>query len=329
VVTTTVLRLARAPGERWAAARPYHRGVVFVLVAAVSFGTLGTLSGLAYRAGMTPATFAATRYLVGALVLGLVLSRAGGFRWREVGRRQWLALGAATAVNAVTSLTLFAAFGEMAVALVLAVYFIYPVLVALLSVVVGRERLTPARVIGLPVALAGLALVLGAQMRSDVALSVSGVVLASVAALTQAVFLVIARAGWPDIPSRQATTVTLTGAGLICVLVAVAAGDGAILTSWWLIPGALVAVLVAGIVSSAWAKVLLLRGLRRIGGTRSAVLMLLEPVAGALLAAVFLAQPITLATAAGAALVLGAALLVQRPAPAPGLALPEAIERLR
>jgi drug/metabolite transporter, DME family len=123
--------------------------------------------------------------------------------------------------------------------------------------------------------------------------------------------------------------VTLTGAGLICVLVAVAAGDGAILTSWWLIPGALVAVLVAGIVSSAWAKVLLLRGLRRIGGTRSAVLMLLEPVAGALLAAVFLAQPITLATAAGAALVLGAALLVQRPAPAPGLALPEAIERLR
>ena len=39
------------------------------------------------------------------------------------------------------------------------------------------------------------------------------------------------------------------------------------------------------------SKVWLLRGVRRVGGTRSSVLMLVEPVTGVVLAALLLGQP--------------------------------------
>jgi drug/metabolite transporter (DMT)-like permease len=74
-------------------------------------------------------------------------------------------------------------------------------------------------------------------------------------------------------------------------------------------------VLGAALLGTAAAKVWVLKGLRLLGGTRTAIIMLGEPLGGILLAAVVLNQPLTAAEAAGGALIIVAALLVQRPAP--------------
>lgn len=60
----------------------------------------------------------------------------------------------------------------------------------------------------------------------------------------------------------------------------------------------------------------MLRGVRRVGGTRSSVLMLAEPVTGALLAAILLGQPIGAPELVGGAGILLGAILAQRPAAA-------------
>ena len=69
------------------------------------------------------------------------------------GQRVRLAL--AVAVNGLMNLVLFFAFGAMAVALVMAVFYLNPVLAALLSAALGRERLTPVRILALAIACAG------------------------------------------------------------------------------------------------------------------------------------------------------------------------------
>ncbi len=70
----------------------------------------------------------------------------------------------------------------------------------------------------------------------------------------------------------------------------------------------------AGVVGAGLAKVWLLRGVRRVGGTRSSVLMLVEPITGVALAAVLLGQPFGAPELLGGAAILVGAMLAQRPA---------------
>ncbi len=332
---------AAAPGPRPAsgsagAARDvpvtggYPRGVAYVLAAALAFGTLGTLSNLAYRAGMSAPMFTVLRAGIGALTLAALIAVTGRatVSLARLPRAERVSLGIAILANATLNLALFAAYGAMSVVLVVAVYFTYPLLVNLASVAIGRERFTRARVVGLLLAGAGLALVLASQAGPGTTMSAAGLAFAGLAAACQATYLVVSRAGYTRVPSDQATMLILAGGVVLALPLALVAGpqgapaDGVAVASafaWIADPTAWIAALLAGTVAAAGAKVWLLRGVRRIGGTRTAVLMLAEPLFGVVLAAVFLGQGITPAEVAGGALVLLAALLVQRPAPGPAI----------
>jgi drug/metabolite transporter (DMT)-like permease len=293
------------------------RGAALVIAAALAFATLGSLSGIAYRAGMGSATFVTLRAVVGASLLSvLLLSRPGTHvALRRLPRAEKLMLGAAMVANATLNLALFAAYGQMAVALVLAVYFTYPMLVATASVLIGRERFTAARSIGLALALCGVALVLWDQV-GQATLTPVGVAWAMAAAGCQAGYLVVSRAGYTRVPAEQATALMLGGGALLAALVALLTDlPSGRLLAWIGDPGAWLAVVAAGALGAAAAKTWLLRGVRLLGGTRTAVLMLVEPVAGALLAFAVLGQQLTPLQAAGGLVILAAALLVQRPAP--------------
>jgi drug/metabolite transporter (DMT)-like permease len=283
----------------------------------MAFATLGSLSGIAYRAGMGSATFVTVRAAIGAMVLLAVICLRSGcwVRLGSLSSRDRLMLGTAMAANATLNLTLFAAYGEMAVALVLAVYFTYPMLVSVASVLIGRERFTPVRSAGLLLAVAGLALIMWDQVGAA-ALTPLGIAWALAAAVCQASYLTVSRAGYTRVPVEQATVLMLAGGGLLAGAVALAVDlPAGRLGTWVTDPSAWGAVLVAGLLGAALAKVWLLRAVRLLGGTRTAVLMLFEPVVGVLLAAVVLAQAITLLEALGGLVILSAAVLVQRPAP--------------
>ena len=298
----------------------YGIGVASVVAAAVSFGLLGTLSVLAYGGGMGPSTFAALRAVVGVGVLAVVVGLGGevSVGLAHLPRREQLMFAVAIVANASLNLVLFAAYGVMAVALVLAIYFTYPLLVALASVALGRERFTPSRVCGLALALAGVALVLGGQIGPGAHVSLFGVACAAAAAVCQATYLVVSRSGYTRVPPVQATSLILAGGGLLAGVVAVAVDlPSGRLLGWVASPQAWVCVLVAGTLCAAFAKVCLLRGVRRVGGTRTAVLMLGEPVIGAAVAALVLGQQPTPAAAVGGAAILVAAALVQRPSTKP------------
>jgi drug/metabolite transporter (DMT)-like permease len=292
-------------------------GLARVLLAAAAMGTLGPVAALAYAEGMGPATFSALRAAIGAAILGaLVLARhQPSVRLAGLPRRQRLTLALAIAVNGLMNLVLFFAFGAMAVGLVMAVYYSYPVITALLAAALGRERLTRVRVLALACAGAGLALVLGDGLGPAAHATAAGILLAGTAATFHAVYLVAIRGGFDDVPAVQATSLVLLGGLAISGTAAVVLAGGGPIGDWVGAPVAWAAIACAGTVG-ALPKVWVVGGVRLIGSTRAAVALLTEPVVAVVVAAVVLGQRLTAIELIGGAAILLAVVLVQRRPPA-------------
>ncbi len=287
-------------------------GLVKVLAAAAMMGTLGPVAAIAYGAGVAPATFSALRAAIGAAMLGtLVLSRRQpSVSLAGLAVRQRSLLTLAVAVNGIMNLVLFLAFDAMVVGLVMVIFYCYPVLVALMSAALGRERLTLPRVLALVLACAGLALVLGGQLGPGAHATAAGLALAGCAATCHAVYLVAIRGGFDDVPGVQATTLVLGGGLVISGTAALLTHGASVAGSWLLSPLAWAAILCAGTFGAA-PKVWVLGGVRLIGSTRAAVAMTLEPVVAVVVAALLLGQQLTLPELVGGGAILAAVTIIQ------------------
>ena len=200
----------------------YAYGVIYATAAGIALGTLGPVSNIAYSAGMTSPTFAALRATIGALVVSvfLAMTQAERVSLRRLSRRDRVLLGLTAVAQAALSLSLIAAYGAMAGAPVLAVYFCYPLLVAGASIALGRERLTQIRALALAIALGGLIVVVLGGAGDSGRASGAGIALAGIAAACQATYLVASRSGFTRVPSQQATGVILAGAAVLLWVVA-------------------------------------------------------------------------------------------------------------
>ncbi|MGZ8515372.1 MAG: DMT family transporter [Candidatus Limnocylindrales bacterium] len=291
-----------------------HGGLPKVLAAAAAMGTLGPVAALAYGEGVGPATFSALRAGIGAAILAvLILARhQPSVSLAALPPRQRATLGLAVVVNGVMNLVLFFAFGAMAVGLVMAVFYLYPVLTALMSAALGRERLTPVRLLALAIACSGLALVLGSQLGPDTHATAAGIALAALAATCHAVYLVSIRGGFDDVPGVQATSLVLAGGLVISGTAALVIGGPGLAGAWLGSPVAWAAILCAATLG-ALPKVWVIGGVRLIGSTRAAVALLMEPVVAVVVAALVLDQRLTVYELAGAAAILVAVVLAQLP----------------
>jgi drug/metabolite transporter (DMT)-like permease len=284
-----------------------------VLAAAAAMGTLGPVASLAYAEGVGPATFSALRAGIGAAILALVVlaGRQPSVGISRLPGRQQAALAGAVLVNGVMNLVLFFAFGAMAVGLVMAVFYLYPVMTAIMSAALRREPLTPRRVAALVIACGGLALVLGSQLGPEAHATVAGIALAGVAATCHALYLVAIRGGFDDVPGVQATSLVLAGGLVISGSAALVIGGTGLAGAWLASPAAWATILFGATVG-ALPKVWVIGGVRRIGSTRAAVALLMEPVVAVVAAAVLLGQRLTPVELAGGAAILVAVLLAQR-----------------
>ncbi len=302
-------------GHPGAAGHRLAGGLPRVMAAAAAMGTLGPLAALAYASGVEPATFSALRAGIGAAILGalLVVRLQPSVRLALLPARQRMMLALAVVVNGTMNLFLFSAFGAMAVGLVMAVFYCYPVLVALLSAALGREPLTRTRVLALAIACAGLALVLGSQLGPEAHATAAGIALAGIAAACHAVYLVTIRGGFDAVPAVQATSLVLAGGLVISGTAAILLEGRGVAGEWMASPTAWVVILCAGTLG-ALPKVWIMGGVRLIGSTRAAVALLTEPVVAVAIAALLLDQRLTAAELAGGGAILVAVVLAQRPA---------------
>jgi len=116
--------------------------------------------------------------------------------------QRWLLLAAGVA-NTALNLSIFIAFVRIQIALALLVFYLYPALVALGSVIWFGERLDRTRWSALGISLLGMVLVVAGT--GDLGhLDALGIGLAFVAAVSQMFYVLAARHGFSSVPGAQA-----------------------------------------------------------------------------------------------------------------------------
>jgi drug/metabolite transporter (DMT)-like permease len=316
-----------APPAPFPAARVADRpvpllGFVTVIGSAALFGTLGPLSRFAYDLGVDPAAWVAWRGAVGLLTLLMVIAwraRSGAsplIRPGRLSRHARISLLVAGLMGFTLNVGMFFAFDRVTIALALLCFYTYPAMVAVVNVVLGRERLDAARLVALALALIGMTAVVASQLdpAAGIRLDAIGIGLALGAALSQTVYVVVSRDGYGEVPTEQAIAVvmviTITGASLV----ALSGGSAASLVPPVEAPGLVPLLLFTGVFAAAIPSLGFLAGIRAIGGLRAGILMLFEPVVGVVLAAWLLAESLVPIQVAGAVAILAAAVILQRTA---------------
>ena len=292
-------------------------GAGLIVLAAVCFATLGPLSRFADDAGVDSLTLVTWRAALGATVMAIFIGArlaAGIARpvaLRDVPPRDRRFMVGAAAANAILNFSVFVAFTRISIALALLVFYLYPALVAVISVAWFGERIDRLRWTALAVSLTGLVLVLAGTSGGIGRVDALGIGLAFLGGIAQAFYVLAARHGFSHVPGPQAAALTMGGALVVYLVVAAVSGSvGALAAPVASVP-ALWPVLLAGIIGAGVPTVAYITGIRMLGPSRAAILAMLEPVVGVLLAAWLLAEQPTVVQLLGGALILVAAVLLQ------------------
>ncbi len=304
--------------------RRHALGTLSVVVAACMFAGLGSVSRLAEeRAGIDTIAFVAWRSFLGAVVVGglVAIRSARGRRLvglRGLSGRTRGSLVVAVLAGIVLNLAIFVAFSRIAVALALLAFYTYPALVAAAVVVLERRRPDRYELAALAMALTGMTVVVLGGIEPGVGLvgDPLGLGLALLAAAAQTVFILVGRHGFAEIPTDVAAFAVLGGGFGGFVVVAVLVGSVGPLIRPLGDPAAWPYFVLGGILGAGIPTTLYLLAIRWIGGVRTGILALIEPVVGAVIAAALLGQTLRPVQLLGGGFVLGAALLLQRAGPA-------------
>lgn len=307
-------------------------GIVLVLVSACGFGSGALFGKPVYATGVGWLTLLAWRFLIGAaLSWGWLLvsaSRRGGFRAMD---RRALAVSVALGVLYVgNSATYFAALETVPASLAGLIVYVYPALVAVLSLWVGVP-LEGRRAWGaLGLALVGVVLAVGGIPETDVP-PISGLLLVIASPFIYAVWIVLA-ARLSGERSRRGSIEAADGDGP-----AAGGGEGAathaaaavMMTatagSFWLMAAAsstptlpsmipaeawpgLVGV---GVVATFLAIQTFYAGAKRVGAAQASLVSTVEPVYTAIMAAILFGERLTPVQLTGGALILSAVVLAQ------------------
>jgi drug/metabolite transporter (DMT)-like permease len=271
------------------------RGVLFIALASLQFGTVVVLGKITERHLPVPSMLA-VRFAFAAAVLVAALLVRGEPVLPAPGERVRLALLGAL-FYAPESMLFFLAAKHGTAAATTMLFFTYPGVVAFAWWAIGRGA--PGWLLGASLACAtsGAAIVVAASGRFSI--SGLGVVFALSASVSFSAYLILADLVLKRTPPLAGAMWVSVWAAVFLVVFAVAGGEAqspGVAAQWLRLLGMGAA--------TAGAFVCLFVGLRRIGPVRTAVVAATEPLATSVLAAIFLSEPIRGPVAAGGVLIL-------------------------
>jgi drug/metabolite transporter (DMT)-like permease len=275
-------------------------GILLIGVSAAAFGSLGILGRYAYADGLDAITLLFLRFSLAAILMGVVLA----FRREHLPRGTTLVrltgMGALGYVG--QSYCYLTAVRYASPGLVALLLYLYPVIVALLSILVLHEKLTPIKIVALGLALVGLVFTVGPEGGQ-----LTGILLAISAAGIYSVYIMVGNRVMKQVSAFQSSTVIFASAAVIFGLLMIVSGPHLPRTgTGWVV------ILLIVLVPTLIAVATFLAGLARIGPTNAAMLSTLEPVVTVLLAAWLLGEKLKWVSLLGGGLILCAVLLLTR-----------------
>lgn len=279
-----------------------YKGFALVILSAIVFGTTGTTRALAPQE-ISSTAIGALRLIIGGPALLLLMGILGKTRLRTFKPPILPTLIAAVGI-VIFQLCFFEAVSRTGVALgTIVAICTAPVIAGLLGAVFQKERLTRNWLIASAMAISGCILLTVAG--SDLKIDTSGIFLATAAGLGYAVSLV----GSKTVVANHSPVLGI--AVILCV--------GAVLVFPRLVmedlspvftARGLTVVLYLGLVATAASYLLLAKGLSVVPVSRTALLMLVEPLTGSLLGVLVLGEMFTPLSGAGSLLIFSGLVVV-------------------
>ncbi len=275
-------------------------GILLIVISAAAFGSLAILGRYAYADGLDAITLLFLRFSLAAVVMaGLLFLRHESLP-RGSALVRLIGMGAIGYVG--QSYCYLTAVRYASPGLAALLLYLYPVIVALLSILILHEKVTRTKVLALGLALLGMALTIGPEGGQ-----LPGILLVLSAAGIYSVYIMVGTRVMKQVTAVQSSIVIFTSAGITFGLLMTAKGphlprSGA----GWL------TIILIVLIPTLIAAVTFLAGLARIGPTNAAMLSTLEPVVTVLLAAWLLGDQLKWISLLGGGLILGAVLLLAR-----------------
>ena len=274
----------------------FFAGVLLVFISAFGFGLMPILALYAYRSGINVPTLLFLRFGIAAICLGayIVVRR---IRW-TVPRREMLSLFfLGSVLYTLQSTFYFSAVQYISASLAALILYLYPVLVALLAVLLEKETFAWRNLAPALLSLTGIGIVLGAPIdRPDW----FGVSLAFGAALVYSVYIILGRRVVAKIPAIV-TTAFISAFAAVSFLI-----YGGLTHSLHLDLQFEAWSLILGIVffSTILAMATFFAGMDILGSTRASILSTIEPVITVGLSVLLLDEKISWVQGTGAAFVI-------------------------
>ena len=275
-----------------------NRTALAVLAAAITGVQVGAaITATRFvAAAISPSSLAFIRYAIGVACLIPALALVGRVRFagRDIAPIALLGIGQFGVLIALLNYglqTVPAGRGAL-------IFATFPLLTLIVAALVGHERVTRAKLVGILLTLAGVALALGDRLSGEGSLAGELAILASAA--TGAVCSVLYRPYLRRYPTLPVSAFAMAAAA--AALLVPAAFDDLTVAPFSLTGGAWAAIVFIGL-SSGGGYVLWLWALKTIAATRVTVFLALSPITAALLGALFLGEAITAMMIAGMACV--------------------------
>ncbi len=307
------------PSPAGSAAVGVRYAPAFVLAAAVLWGLLGIFGTQAQREGASALEVGFWRAAIGTILFGAqaLWVRARLPRGRDL---------AVTAVFGMVGVGIFYGSYQVAVreggaSLASVLLYTAPAFVAVLGWAVLHERLGRVELTGVVASVGGIALISlgGGQGVNPTPLALSAGVTSG---FTYALYYLFGRRYYPRY-APAALFAVMMPVGALCLLPFLAAGDGPGLAGLMRhTPGTWANLVAIGVLCTFLAYTAHAVGLRHLPATRASVIASLEPVVAAGLAAALFGERLSSLALLGAAVVVGAALLLSLTGRADAEALP-------
>jgi drug/metabolite transporter (DMT)-like permease len=295
-------------------------GIALIVISACSFGSGGLFASPVYAAGVDWMVLLAWRFLIGGAIAWawLLLSAQRRAALRAISRRELLVTLGLGALYVGNSATYYWSLETVPVSLAALIVYIYPAVVAVLSIRFARRLHGRRPWVALAVALTGSALALGGIPSTEMP-PLSGLILIVASPLIYAVWIILAarfsgeRSDGDGVDSGAATSIAMP---IMMVATASVYWIGTVATGRSVLPSAIPTeawpgILGVAVIATAVAIQAFYAGARRIGAAQASLVSTIEPVWTIALAAILLGEVLTPVQLLGGSLVLVGVLVAQ------------------
>ena len=276
-----------------------------LIVVMLLFGTIGIF---VRTISMQSSIIALVRGIIGSIFLLLVVfARRTGIDMSAVKRNWWKLLLSGGCIG-VNWILLFEAYRFTTVATATLCYYLQPVIVVLGSALVLKEKLSIRKLLCVLVAILGMIPVSGVLESIPTAGEVTGILLATGAALLYGINILTNKTMQGLSPFDMTIFCMITATLTLLPYTLLTEDWSAIVWE----PQALLLLLVVGIIHTGVAYALYYSALEKMKAQEVAIYGYIDPICAILLSALLLSEPLTVGIVIGAVMILGATYISER-----------------